>query len=355
MKKIRKILIPSIITILLVAIVAWKLSSNKKVMEEKAAIAETKTVVFPVTVVHSKSQLLNQFIEVNGVFNPNHSLNFLSELSGRIVQLSIREGQMVSKGQQIAKIDDEQLLIDIELATATLDKAKSDLIKYEGMLAGNAATKQQIEDFKMQVKSAEARLATLKRQLRATKIVSPISGVVNKLSLEVGSFVSPGASIAEILDISSLKMKASLLDRDVVRFKVGQTITVKPDLYPTSPRNGKITYIASKADASRNYSVEIELANSAKEPLKAGMTGVVSFEMSEERQTNMLPIQCIVGGLQDPQVYVVVNNVAVKRSIQTGYIQGDYVEVLGGLTVQDQVVRTGQLNIADGSKVEIIK
>jgi multidrug efflux pump subunit AcrA (membrane-fusion protein) len=264
MKKIRKILIPSIITILLVAIVAWKLSSNKKVMEEKAAIAETKTVVFPVTVVHSKSQLLNQLIEVNGVFNPNHSLNFLSELSGRIVQLSIREGQMVSKGQQIAKIDDEQLLIDIELATATLDKAKSDLIKYEGMLAGNAATKQQIEDFKMQVKSAEARLATLKRQLRATKIVSPISGVVNKLSLEVGSFVSPGASIAEILDISSLKMKASLLDRDVVRFKVGQTITVKPDLYPTSPRNGKITYIASKADASRNYSVEIELANSTK-------------------------------------------------------------------------------------------
>ena len=296
MKKIRKILIPSIITILLVAIVAWKLSSNKKVMEEKAAIAETKTVVFPVTVVHSKSQLLNQLIEVNGVFNPNHSLNFLSELSGRIVQVSIREGQMVSKGQQLAKIDDEQLLIDIELATATLDKAKSDLHKYEGMLAGNAATKQQIEDFKMQVKSAEARLATLKRQLRATKILSPISGVVNKLSLEGGAFVSPGATIAEILDISSLKMKASLLDRDVVRFKVGQSIRVKPDLYPTSPRNGKITYIASKADASRNYGVEIELANSAKEPLKAGMTGVVSFEMSEERQASMLPIQWFGAG-----------------------------------------------------------
>lgn len=76
MKTIRKIIIPSIITILLIAVVAWKLSSNKKVMEEKAAIAETKTVVFPVTVVHSKSQVLNQLIEVNGVFNPNHSLNF---------------------------------------------------------------------------------------------------------------------------------------------------------------------------------------------------------------------------------------------------------------------------------------
>lgn len=155
MKTIRKIIIPSIITILLIAVVAWKLSSNKKVMEEKAAIAETKTVVFPVTVVHSKSQVLNQLIEVNGVFNPNHSLNFLSEQSGRIVQVSIREGQTVSKGQQLAKIDDEQLLIDIELASATLDKAKSDLSKFEGMLAGNAATKQQIEDLKMQVKSAE--------------------------------------------------------------------------------------------------------------------------------------------------------------------------------------------------------
>jgi RND family efflux transporter MFP subunit len=150
-------------------------------------------------------------------------------------------------------------------------------------------------------------------------------------------------------------MKASLLDRDVVRFKVGQSIRVKPDLYPTSPRYGKITYIASKADASRNYGVEIELANSANEPLKAGMTGLVSFEMSEPRQAMMLPIQCIVGGLQDPNVYVIVNNFAVKRSIQTGYIQGDFVEVLGGLTEADVVVRTGQLNIADGSKVEIIK
>lgn len=355
MKKIRKIILPSFITILLIAFVGWKLSSNKKVMEEKAAIAETKTVVFPVTTVHAKSQLLNQLIEVNGVFNPNHSLNFLSEQAGRIVQVSIREGQTVSKGQQIAKMDDEQLLIDLELAHATLDKAKADLAKFEGMLAGNAATKQQLEDIKMQVKSAEARLSTLKRQLRATKIVSPIAGVVNKLSLEVGSFVSPGASVAEILDISSLKMKASLLDRDVIRFKVGQSITVKPDLYPTSPRNGKITYIASKADASRNYGVEIELANSAKEPLKAGMTGVVAFEMSDERQALMLPIQCIVGGLQNPQVYVVQNSLAVKRSIQTGYIQGDFVEVLGGITEKDVIVRTGQLNIADGSKVEIIK
>jgi len=355
MKRIRKIIVPVSITLLVLVFIGWKLSSNKKVMEQKAAIAEQKTVIFPVTIVQAESQLLNQLIQVNGVFNPAHALNFLSEQSGRITQVSIREGQHVTKGQLIAKIDDEQLLIDLELANATLEKARVDLTKYEGMLAGNATTKQQIEELKMQVKSAEARVSTLKRQLRATKIVSPISGVVNKFYLELGSFVSPGANVAEIIDISQLKMKASLLDRDVVRFKVGQTISVKPDLYPNSPRNGRISYIASKADASRNYAVEIELANNAKEPLKAGMTGVVEFEMAEERQAMMLPIQCIVGGLQDPQVYIVVNNKAVKRNIETGYIQGDFVEVLGGLSPQDKVVRTGQLNIADGSKVEIIK
>ena len=354
MKKIVSYVVALLVISGLSFLVFWQLGENKKTMEKNAAIGEKKTVVFPVTTVNAKQMTLNQTIKVNGVFNPSHTLNFVSEQAGRILSVAVKEGDRVSKGQFIAQIDDEQFQIELNIANANLEKAKADLIKFENLLAGNAATKQQIEDLRMGVKNAESRVLILKKQIKSAKIVSPISGIINRFSLEVGSFVSPGAPIAEIIDISTLKMRVSLQDKDVINFSVGQGINIIPDLYASTTLRGKISFISAKADASRNFAVEIEVANNTRQPLKAGMTGVAEFNTSAPRSALMLPVQCIVGGFQKPSVFVIKDNISFEKEITTGYIQDNFVEILSGLTEQDVVVSTGQLNIVNGSKVKII-
>lgn len=354
MKTLAKWILPILVIGLSTWYVVWQLGQNKKVMEHNAAIGNQKTVIFPVTAISPKTTQLNQGFALNGTFQPSHTLNFVSEVGGRVITHNIQNGQFIKKSDVVAKLDDEQINIDMALAKDNLEKVKSDLAKLENMLQSNAATRQQIEDQKMALKNAESRITALNRQLRLTTILSPIGGVISKSHLENGSYLSPGAPIAEIVDIATLKMQVYVLDRDVVKLSVGQGIQVVPDVFPDMKIMGRIVFISPKGDASRNFMIEIEIANPGNK-LKAGMTGLALFDFAAPKSSLTIPLKCIVGGLQEPKVYVVLDNTVSLRSIKTGYIQGEIVEVLEGLTENEVVVETGQLNVSNGSKVQIIK
>lgn len=351
----KKLIIPSAVVLALVALTVWKLASNKETMEKQAALANEKRVIFPVTIVKPTRQMISQNFEQTGIFNPVHNLMLQSEVAGRITSLKIKEGDYVTQGQVLVQLDNEQTIIDLQLAQSALEKSKSDLAKLEAMLQGDAASKQQVEDAKLGVKDGEAKVASLKRLLRLLSITAPISGYINNFSLEVGSFLSPGAVVAEIVDISRIKMVVKLLDYQVLEVKNGQTVTITPDLYQGVRIEGKIVSIAAKADGSRRFEAEIEFPNNKENPIKAGMTGKALFSFGSTKETTTIPVKCLVDGVQDPKVYLVKDSLAYLRKIVAGGISNDLVEVISGLDQSDMVVETGQLNLSNEAQVQIIK
>lgn len=350
----RRIILPILIVIVVIIAIVAKLGSNKEKMEANAAISNQKATIFPVTVVNPKNDTISQDFEMNGNFIADHDLNFVSEVSGRIKMLNIENGDYVTAGKVIATLDNEQTAIDLNLAQASLDKAKADLSKYEAMLAGNAASKQQVEDARMTLQSAKSKVDGLKRQMRLSTIVAPISGVISDLKVEKGSYLSPGTPIAQIVDIKSLKMSVKLLDNQVVRLKNEQPVVIIPDLYSNTEIPGKVSSIAPKADNSRRYDTEIKFVNPAKTPLKSGMTGKVQFRLGGSKEALTIPMKCLVGSVQDPKVYVIDGEHAKLVTIQIGSIDEDKMEIVSGLKTSDQVVATGQLNLTDGSRINII-
>lgn len=355
MKNIKKIVIPIVVIAIIAALISWKLSNNKKKMEKDAAVATIQNTVFPVSVVQPKMESISQNISENGVFKPYKQLSFLSEISGRVISVQVKKGQYVNAGAVIAVLDNNQINIDLDLAQTTLTKNKADMVKYQTMLAQNAINAQQVEDLKLTISNSESRIATLKRQLQTTTIVAPIAGMINDLKIEVGSYLSPGAAIAEIVNIGSLKMDVMLLDKDVARIKNGQNVEVFSDLYPNVKINGRVSAIASIGDASRKFVVEITLPNSSKMPLKAGMTGNAQFLFGGTKNAITIPTSCLVGSVQDAKVFVVQGNKVALKSIVLGNIQGENLEVISGLSTDDKVVFSGQLNITDGTTISIIK
>lgn len=339
----------------LVALAAWKLKDNKTQMDANAAVAELKVTVFPVTTINPAYQTISQNFTSDGAFVPNRQLKFASELSGRVITLSIKKGGYVSKGQTVATLDNEQTRIDMSLAKANLDKAKMDLGKYEVMLAANAVQKQQVEDARMQVTSAQNRIEVLERQLRKSAIIAPMSGIINESYVEIGSFLSPGTAIADIVDINNLKLQAHLLDFEVVKVKKGQSVTVVPDLYPEAKIKGTVNAISAIADGSRKFEVEILINNSSRAPLKAGMTGSAQFNMGDNKNALVIPANSMVGSAQDPSVYVLVGETVQLKKIKVGTIHTNKIEVASGLTTTDKVIATGQLNLSDGVKVKVIE
>jgi len=354
-KVFRRIILPILVVLLLVIFVVTKLGSNKEKMEATAAISNTKMTVFPVSVIQPTMETITQDFELNGSFIPDHSLSFVSEVAGRVKTLNIENGDYVTQGKVIATLDNEQIRIDLQLAKANLEKAKSDLGKYEIMLQSNAVNKQQVEDMKMTVRTSESNVQTLQRQLKLSTIVSPISGIVSNVSIEKGSYLAPGTAIAEIVDIKSLKMSVKLLDNQVVRIKTGQKVSIVPDLYNTTSITGSIASISPQADGSRKFDTEIKFVNPSKTPLKSGMTGKVQFKFGGTKQALTIPLKCLVGSIQKPGVYVIEGNKARLVKIEIGAVDDDKLEIISGLTTDMKVVQTGQLNITTGSQVSLIQ
>lgn len=350
----RRIILPILIVLVLIFAAIAKLGSNKEKMDAKVKISEKMMTVFPVTVVNPNMETITQDFSINGEFIPDHELKFLSEVAGRVRKLNVENGDYVTQGKVIAVIDNEQTQIDLNLAEITLEKAKSDLEKYENMLKGNAVSKQQVEEARIGVRRAESNVKSLKRQRDLASIVAPISGVISNLSVEKGSFLSPGAPIADIVDIKSLKMSVKLLDNQVIRVNNGQTVRISPDLYKGVTITGTVASVSPQADGSKKYATEIRFTNPSKTPLKSGMTGDVKFTFGGTKTALTIPIKCLVGSTKNPKVYIVEGGKAKLVSIQAGSIENDKLEIISGLSERMQVVSTGQLNLSKGSKVKII-
>ena len=362
MKRIKKYIVPVLIITGLLLVILFTLSRNKEKLEAKAEIGASKTLVFPVTVTSPQYKNLTGTYTSSGFFMPVNAMALTADISGKIVTTALKDGANISRGQIIVSVFNEsehierqQNSIDKLLALETLQKAKADLLKMENMLKASAITVREVDEQRLAVKSAESKLNTINTVRKSTTITAPFSGTVNKSHVQKGSYISLGTELADIVDNSSLKLQLQLLDKDVIRLSTGKTIQVLPDLYPNYKVIGRVVYIAPKADANRNFMVEVQIPNNTKNPLKPGMSGTAIINNGYMDNVLMIPLKTIVGSLQDPQVYVLEDDVVVLKKIITGYVQGENVVILEGLSTTDKVVETGQLNINDGSKVQVIK
>jgi RND family efflux transporter MFP subunit len=127
-------------------------------------------------------------------------------------------------------------------------------------------------------------------------------------------------------------------------------------VFPDKNYAGTVTFIAPKADASLNFPVEISIASNPGNQLKAGMYGTAVFTFGNTTPVVLIPRAAFVGSVSSNQVFVVdAGNTARLRTVVAGRVLGDKVEVLQGLTEGEQIITSGQINLADGSKVSLIK
>jgi len=353
--------IKPIITILIIGGLAFwmfgKLQDNKKVIEEKASLQEEVIAEIPVKVASVEKALIDDNLNLTGTFEARKELNIIAEGQGRLTSLTIQEGQTVRKGQTIAKIDDTNIQAQLANANASVNKAQKDVERYERLVKAGAISQQQFEEVKLNAQNLATNVTGIQQQLKYTYVKSPMTGIVKEMKVEEGSFATPGAMIASIIDVSRLKLVVKVPEMDIVKIKRGQKVKVKAEVYPDKIFTGKVSLISVQADAGRKYDVEIELPNNKSFPLKAGMYGSVTINPSQGKEEYALfvPRKSIIGSVKDAQVYVVNEEKLVYlKSIEVGENKEDKILIQKGLSEGEIVVTTGQINLEEGRKVKII-
>lgn len=342
-----------IVVVILVVAIAYTLYSNKKEIIAKTEMVED-TFAIPVQMAKVGAKTISQGLIATGEFKGWEEVTLVAESQGSIQYLRVEEGQQIRKGQVIAKVDAVSLNSQLSSSRSAYAKAEKDVARYERLEKVGAVSQSALEDARIQLENAKANIAQIQQQLSFTTVKSPINGIVNTLMVEETSFVMPGNEIAEIVQIDRLKIEVNIAEDNLSKIKKGQKVIIKTDVFPLKTFEGKVSNISVKADASRKFKVTIEVKNND-DNLRAGLFAEVNFDALEtnKKEASMVPREAIVGSLQSPSVYVIENDKAKLRKIETGAVIDGDVVVLSGLNNGEQVVTKGIINLTDNTLVTI--
>jgi len=342
----------TLLIVILGGLAVFKLLDNKQTVEAKIYQPDPNQKM-GVGVAVATSEAISQSNEFLGSFAPNRTVEVRPQIGGEIVNLPIREGQYIGNNQLIAKIDDDQLRFQKEALNITIEGHQNDLKRYEALVKGDATPAINIEKTELGIRSVQAQIKQIDKQLDLTEIKAPFGGIITAKNVEKGAIASPGMTLATITDISSLKLVLQIPEKAINNFKIGQKISVKTELYPGIDFPGTITLISAVGDAAHNYPIEITVPNPSATPLKAGMYGSISNTQELSQQGLVIPRQAIVGSTKNPQVFVVENEKAVLRDVKLGVTTSTSYEIVEGVKEGDKVVVSGQINLKNGTPVSI--
>lgn len=343
-----KVIVSSIIAVIIVIVI---LLLNKKSMQEKVQVA--KQIDYEVVVQNPTMENISDELTLVGNVIPNSEISLISETSGKVLSVFVNVGQSVSKNQVIAKVDDELKKAAFITAKVNYEKAKKDFERIKNLFDEKNATQNDVEMASLNLSAAEAQFIVAQRQLNDATIKSPINGVIAEKFINVGSTLAPGMPVVNIVDNSVLKILLKIPENYINIINLGQAVSIKSDLYPQKNIVGKISSISPKADISHNFNVEITFTPTKDMPLKAGMFATAEIKSNQVRNAMVIPRNAIIGSLKDAKVYVVVDNKAYLKDIVVGNEINGKVEVIQGLSLNDNIVVGGQNNLSNNVTVKI--
>ncbi len=352
MKNWKLILLLAVIIIGVVSI----LFMNKKKMNA-ASVGGVKDVYY-VKVEKAVQKNLAETLSLVGTVAANNDVNIISETSGKVTAVYIKVGDYKSAGSVLFQVDDELRKAAYMSAEANYEKAKKDFERFQSLHKEKSASDSQLDQIKLAYSLAESQYIVAKRQYSDTQIKTPISGYVTAKYVDVGSMLQGPPQptlVANIVDISRLKVKINVAEKDAFIIKTGDPVSVTVDVYPGKVFKGRIESVSAKADEAHTYPVEISIVNERENPLKAGMFARVEFTSIKDRKSIVIPRESLVGSIKQPRVFVVENGVAKLRDIVVGNESGVFVEILQGLMEGEEVIVNGQNNIVDNTRVTVIK
>ena len=349
----QRVITPIIITIAIVGFTSWKLVENKQTLDQRAEMSSFVNTVIPVTVEHPKSIELDRKFSVNGRVDAKNELTIYSKAHAVVSKKHRKAGDAISKGTIIAELENAVIRENLRLAEQDLAKAKKDVARFQNLASIEAVTIRELEDTQIALRSIESRIVELKDQLSNTTVISPVSGIIDKDYFEEGTLLSIGSNIVDIVNDKALKMYVNVTEKERLILKKGEEVMIITDVYPGSTFTGIIDAIAPKSNDLYYYSVELTL-NSDK--LTPGMYATAIFNNGENnRSIPVISRKSIVGGLKSPHVFVVRYNKAYKIPVKIGLSDNEHIEITEGVSMNDVLVRSGQINLVDGIEVSIMK
>lgn len=288
----------------------------------------------------------------------------MPKVKGEIRAVLADEGQRVRQGQTLARLDGDQLRLEVALNEATMRKLERDYarnleLQQKGLVSATA-----IDNLKYELEAARANWELARLQLSYCDIRSPIAGTVTQRLdvVKVGNTVTPvggvidsaDSSLFVVEDLDSLMLRVNVPERELSKLSVGQLAELAFDAVPGRSFRGEIALISPYINAqTATFEVRIRVTETAG-LLRPGMFARVAIVYERKPDALQIPRTALLDGDGPPKVFVVQDGKAAERAVELGLSNGAMIEVVSGLKDGEQVVVVGQGAVKPGAAVRIV-
>ena len=389
--------------ILLLAILLYGCDRNSSSKESKPQKAEAPV---PVTVTPVRMQSVARTVDVVGTLYANEEVTVSSEVDGRIAALAADLGDRVVEGQGLVKIQDAEFRFAIRQtqgslgeilaklgvektpppdfdvtrtslalrAKAELDDAEAALKRARILHERQLIAAQEYDTAEMRAKTArathanmleearaliananakEAQLETARKKLGDTSIAAPLAGSISKRFVSAGEYVKAGAPLFTIVQDHPLKLRGMIPERFSPEVRAGQAVDIRVDSFADATFKGKLTRISPSSEVtSRSFLVEGQVENPDRR-LKPGFFAHAIVTTRVDPNALTVPQQAIVSFAGVSKVFIVDNDVARERIVQTGVRVGTNEVEVTGVKPGERVAISGLTRLTDGALVKV--
>jgi HlyD family secretion protein len=386
--KILKILVPVVVLLLVFAVIGKKAGWFGKAVTVKVAVE------------NAEKRMIVETITANGKIQPEKEVKISPDVSGEIVELTVKEGDHVEKGQLLIRIKPDIYISQKDRSLAAISSARARLAQseaqfnqaqlafirtkqlfeeqtiskseYEQAEASFSVAKAEVDAAKFSVVSTEASLKEANENLTKTSIYAPMTGTVSMLLVELGERVAgtgmmAGTELLRVADLSRMEAQVQVNENDIVRVSMKDTALIEVDAYLDKKFKGIVTEIANSAkttgvsaDQVTNFDVKILIipesyselvSNGNANPLRPGMSATVDIQTETKEKVTSVPIQSVTirtdttKNVVTPSdkdirtiVFVTDGKYAFAKDVKTGIQDNNYIEILTGVSDNEQVI-----------------
>ncbi len=303
-----------------------------------------------VTYVKAQKEDIEQTIDVPGVIDAKVKANLKFLVGGKLVSISVEEGQTIKKGQRIASIDARDLQKNLskslnDYLSERLDFEQGKENRQDSAPTNSLSRTAQKEQVALQNTVSDVELRDL--ALKNATLYSPIAGVVTSLPVDTPGVQVIATDTFEIVDPSSLVFEAEVDEVDIGSIPTGTSVRFVLDAYPDEKIDGSIGWIGLKAKSSSKSSggtvfpVRVVVPSTDLSKFRLGMNGTMTIILKQKSDVLTIPIEATT--VRDGKTYVSVKNPQnekkpIEKEISVGIENEDKVEVVSGLTIDDEVL-----------------
>ena len=340
---------------------AEALRKELELIDKAIGEKDTNEKLALITTFPAKDTLFNHYVELQATVQTKENLMLNAEYGGILQQLFVKEGQKVSKGQTLGRIDDGGLSSQLAQMETQAALAKTTFERQQNLWNQKIGSEIQYLQAKTNYNAQLKALGQMRAQIAKTVIRAPFSGTIDEIVSERGSVVGPGTPILRIVSLGNMYLEAEVPEKNIGTIKKGSDVIVNfPVLGETL--NTKVTQVSNYINPeNRSFNIQIAVPNKNGN-IKPNLSSKIQIKDYSNAKAITVPTSIISENADGEQYLYIAQNpdkdgnaIAKRVIVKVGLSQAELVEIIDGIKDGDLIISEGARSVKDGQKVAIIK